>query len=53
MSTHAIIFDLDTLVNRKQAFEVYTEKLVDTFLKKLNAAERREVVHFMHSMERH
>lgn len=53
LSIHAIIFDLDnTLVNRKQAFEVYSEKLVDKFLNEMNQAERRKTIEFIRVEDR-
>jgi len=44
MSVRAVLFDLDnTLVDRRAAFAVYTERLIDTFLKLGDKSERRGI----------
>ena len=44
MSIRAVLFDLDnTLVDRRAAFAVYTERLIDAFLVVEEDSERRAI----------
>ncbi|RXZ77458.1 HAD-IIIA family hydrolase [Paenibacillaceae bacterium] len=48
MSINAVLFDLDnTLINRKLAFEEFSNKLVDNYLVVSDPSERNEIVHYI------
>ena len=48
MDIHAVIFDLDnTLLNRKLAFEDFSNRLVDKFIVALTPSERNEILQYI------
>lgn len=53
MNLNAVLFDLDnTLINRKQAFEQFTNRFVDKYIVIATAAERNKVVQYIVKADR-
>ncbi|MBD2848687.1 HAD family hydrolase [Paenibacillus sp. IB182496] len=48
MNIHAVIFDLDnTLINRKQAFKEFSNRLIEKYIIDLEPSERKDVLQYI------
>jgi FMN phosphatase YigB (HAD superfamily) len=53
MKISTVIFDLDnTLVNRKLAFEEFSNRLIDKYITNTAPSERNEIIHYIREADR-